>query len=234
MEVHGSSPTSPPLTLPASARHEMLVERAHPRSGSRRIFSRNSREMRANPGQQVFSQSTTSCGEDSRRAVNTDDLLQEGLLSRQRTGGLPRHPTPCPDQGGYRGGIGGPRTTYYALGTLRSCAVVRSTPFWQRTTLLSFPFSPPDFDSSPTMPRSHLLLLRTSRRCAPSRRLTQSSPGLPIIWLALFQRFELTEDEELTDICQALRSMGRVRICEDPVVDAYCTTDGQSLPPGPM
>lgn len=112
--------------------------------------------------------------------------------------------------------------------------MVRSTPFWQRTTLLSFPFSSPDFDSSPTMPRSHLLLLRTSRRCAPSRRLTQSSLGLPIIWPALFQRFELTEDEELTNICQALRSMGRVRICEDPVVDAYCATDGRSLPPGPM
>lgn len=211
----------------------MLVEEAHPRSGSRRIFSRNSREMRANPGQQVFSQSTTSCGEDSRRAVNTDDLLQEGLLSRAEDRRTSPTPNALPRPRGGIGGIGG--TSYYVLrsGYASECAVVRSTPFWQRTTLLSFPFSSPDF-SSPTMPRSHLLLLRTSRRCAPSRRLTQSSLGLPIIWLALFQRFELTEDEELTNICQALRSMGRVRICEDPVVDAYCATDGRSLPPGPM
>ena len=124
MEVHGSSQTSPPLTLPASARHEMLFEEAHPRSGSRRIFSRKSQEMRANPGQQVFSQSTTSCGEDSRRAVNTDDLLQEGLLSRaedRRTSPTPNAlPRPRHRLDTHRGGIGGPRTTYYALSTLRS------------------------------------------------------------------------------------------------------------------
>ena len=54
---------------------------------------------------------------------------------------------------------------------------------------------------------------------------------LPIIEPAIFKTFELSEDEPLTNICQALRSMERVRICEDPVLDAYCTTDGQSVLP---
>ena len=81
------------------------------------------------------------------------------------------------------------------------------------------------------MLRAHLLLRRTSRRCAPSRRLCQSTLGLPIIQPAQFKKFELSEDEPLTNICQALRSMERVRICEDPVLDAYCTTDGQSVLP---
>ena len=37
--------------------------------------------------------------------------------------------------------------------------------------------------------------------------------------------------EELTKICKAMRSAEKVRICEDPVMEAYRTTDGQSLLP---
>ena len=81
------------------------------------------------------------------------------------------------------------------------------------------------------MLRTHLLLRQTSRRCTPSRRLCQSTLGLPIIQPAIFEDFRLKKDEPLTNNCQALRSIERVRICEDPVLDAYCTTDGQSVLP---
>ena len=106
-----------------------------------------------------------------------------------------------------------------------------ATAFQQRTT----PSLLPDVSLSEdrlAMRRAHLLLRRTSRRCAPSRRLCQSTLGLPIIQPAQFKKFELSEDEPLTNICQALRSMERVRICEDPVLDAYCTTAGQRVLPG--
>ena len=54
---------------------------------------------------------------------------------------------------------------------------------------------------------------------------------LPIIEPEEFKKYELIKNLQLTRACQALRSMERVRICEDPVLDAYCTTDGQSVLP---
>lgn len=58
---------------------------------------------------------------------------------------------------------------------------------------------------------------------------TSIDDGLPIIAPALFKKIELIEDEQLTRVCQSLCSMEKVRICEDLMLDAYCTTDGQSI-----
>ena len=56
-----------------------------------------------------------------------------------------------------------------------------------------------------------------------------NSRNLPIIEPELFKRFKLTEQPELTKICQSLRSLERVRICEEPVLEAWFTTSGQSF-----
>ena len=79
------------------------------------------------------------------------------------------------------------------------------------------------------MLRSHLLLQRTSRRFALSRHLSQSSLNLPIVWPERFKDFKLKTDEELTRVCQSLRSLKKERFCEDPVVEAWYTADGQNI-----
>ena len=62
-----------------------------------------------------------------------------------------------------------------------------------------------------------------------SRPRSQLSLSLPIVWPEFFKKLELTEQPELTRVCRSLRSMKRERICEDPVVEAWYTTDGQSI-----
>ena len=52
---------------------------------------------------------------------------------------------------------------------------------------------------------------------------------LPIIEPAIFKKFELTESLQLTRVCQSLRSMTRVRISDNPVLEALCTDNGQSI-----
>ena len=52
---------------------------------------------------------------------------------------------------------------------------------------------------------------------------------LPIIEPALFMEFKLTLRAKLTEICQSLRSLKKVRINGDPGVEALCTKNGQSL-----
>ena len=79
------------------------------------------------------------------------------------------------------------------------------------------------------MLRSHLLLQRTSRRYALSRHLSQSSLNLPIVWPERFKKFELTEQPELTRICRSLRSLKKESNCENSVVEAWYTADGQNL-----
>ena len=81
---------------------------------------------------------------------------------------------------------------------------------------------------------SDLLL---ARRVVVSRRLAMMANkhflDLPIIDPDLFKRFErkLTKDNDLTKICQSLRSMKNVRISEDPELEAWFTTDGQNFLP---
>ena len=58
---------------------------------------------------------------------------------------------------------------------------------------------------------------------------SEKSHNLPIIEPALLEDFELIKVEGRTKVCQSLRSMERVRISEDPVMEAWCTTNGQSL-----
>ena len=79
------------------------------------------------------------------------------------------------------------------------------------------------------MLRPSLVYQRANRLFAFSRRLGQSSLTLPLINPKAFNTYDLTLEPELTGICQALRSMRRERICENPVVDAYCTTNGESI-----
>ena len=79
---------------------------------------------------------------------------------------------------------------------------------------------------------SHLLLQRTSRRYALPRCLNRSSLGLPIIEPEIFNDFKLKTDEKLTRIFQSLRTLKKERICENPVVEAWYTADGQSILPG--
>ena len=117
----------------------------------------------------------------------------------------------------------------------------KETAFQHRATLLSallllFPrlrFIRPELAVPPIHPkamlRSHLLLQRTSRRCALSLCLSRSSLDLPIIEPALFKKFELETGEQLTRVCQSLRSLKKERICEDPVAEAWYTTDGQNI-----
>jgi hypothetical protein len=79
------------------------------------------------------------------------------------------------------------------------------------------------------MLRPYLVFQRATRLCALSRHLSQSSPSLPIIEPEKFRDFKLAKSRELTKICHSLRSMERVRICDDPVLEACYTTSGQSL-----
>ena len=44
-----------------------------------------------------------------------------------------------------------------------------------------------------------------------------------------FKNIKLLNEERQTKICQSLRSMKRVRICEDPMMGAWYTTNGQNL-----
>ena len=83
-----------------------------------------------------------------------------------------------------------------------------------------------------TCPMAMLLVSqRASRVCAFSRHLSQSPLTLPIIRPVAYNKFlsDMSENEELTKICQSMRSMERVRICDDPVMEACHTTSGQSL-----
>ena len=117
------------------------------------------------------------------------------------------------------------------------------TAFQHRATLLSallllFPrlrFIRPELAVPPIHPkamlRSHLLLQRTIRRCALSHCLSRSSLNLPIIEPEKFELFDskLRMDRQLTRVCQSLRSLKKERICEDPVVEAWYTADGQHI-----
>ena len=58
---------------------------------------------------------------------------------------------------------------------------------------------------------------------------SEKSHNLPIIEPEAFKDIKPIKAEELTKVCQSLRSMERVRISEDPVMEAWCTTNGQSL-----
>ena len=59
----------------------------------------------------------------------------------------------------------------------------------------------------------------------------QSSLNLPIIEPEQFEFFnsKLRMNRQLTRICRSLRSLKKERICEDPVVEAWYTADGQNL-----
>ena len=61
---------------------------------------------------------------------------------------------------------------------------------------------------------------------------SKKSLNLPIIEPEAFKSKKLIKAEELTKVCQSLRSMEKVRICEDPVMEAWYSTNGQSLPLG--
>ena len=58
---------------------------------------------------------------------------------------------------------------------------------------------------------------------------SKKSLNLPFRYPDAFKSIKLIKAEELTKVCQSLRSMERVRISEDPVMEAWCTTNGQSL-----
>jgi hypothetical protein len=73
------------------------------------------------------------------------------------------------------------------------------------------------------------LMLRRNLVCILSRHLGQSSRNLPIIEPEKFMDFKLSKSQQLTQICQSLDSMERIRICDDPVMEASCTTNGQSI-----
>ena len=85
-----------------------------------------------------------------------------------------------------------------------------------------------------------LLALPLASAFVPARRLLltdlammgdKNSLGLPIIEPEVFELFDskLRMDRQLTRVCQSLRSLKRERICEDPVVEAWYTTDGQNI-----
>ena len=59
----------------------------------------------------------------------------------------------------------------------------------------------------------------------------QSSLNLPIIEPEQFEFFnsKLRMNRQLTRICQSLRSLKKESDCENPVVEAWYTTDGQNL-----
>ena len=61
---------------------------------------------------------------------------------------------------------------------------------------------------------------------------SKKSHNLPIIEPEAFKDIKPIKAEELTKVCQSLRSMGKVRICEDPVMESWYCIDGQSLPLG--
>ena len=54
---------------------------------------------------------------------------------------------------------------------------------------------------------------------------------LPLLNPAHFKEYKLIERPELTGVCQSLRSVKRVRISDDPVVEALCADNGQSILP---
>ena len=85
-----------------------------------------------------------------------------------------------------------------------------------------------------------LLALPLTSAFVPARRLLRTdlamvghrnSLGLPIIEPEKFELFDskLRMDRQLTRVCQSLRSLKKERICEDPVVEAWYTADGQSI-----
>ena len=82
-----------------------------------------------------------------------------------------------------------------------------------------------------------LVFLLSAAAFAPSRVASrprsQLYQSLPIIvWPERFKKFELTEQPELTRICRSLRSLEKESDCENPVVEAWYTADGQSILPG--
>jgi hypothetical protein len=72
-----------------------------------------------------------------------------------------------------------------------------------------------------------LISRRAARVGALSRHLSQSS--LPTLWPEALMDFKLPQNPPLTKMCQSLRSMERVRICEEPVMEAFYTASGQSI-----
>ena len=90
------------------------------------------------------------------------------------------------------------------------------------------------------MLRRSVLLLALQRASAltPSDRvvsrglamMARKKPRtLPIISPEAFERRRLFRMEGLTKICQSLRSAERVRITEDPVMEALCTRNEERL-----
>ena len=87
--------------------------------------------------------------------------------------------------------------------------------------------------------RSALLLVLTRASAStPAGRLvsrglammaTEKSLSLPIIEPEAFGAFKLIKGRQSTKLCQSLRSAERVRITEDPVMEALCTRNEESL-----
>ena len=105
-------------------------------------------------------------------------------------------------------------------------------------------FCPTDISVSFVSPHKLMLLilillaLPLASAFVPARRLLltdlamvggKNSLGLPIIKPERFKKFELETDEQLTRVCQSLRSLKKERICKAPLVEAWYTTDGQSI-----
>ena len=80
-----------------------------------------------------------------------------------------------------------------------------------------------------------MLRLVSAAALAPSRVASRPrsklSQSLPIIEPEEFEFFnsKLRMNRQLTRVCQSLRSMKKERICENPVVEAWYTNDGQSI-----
>ena len=80
-----------------------------------------------------------------------------------------------------------------------------------------------------------LVFLLSAAAFAPSRVASrprsQLSLNLPIIEPEQFEFFnsKLRMNRQLTRICRSLRSLKKESDCENPVVEAWYTTDGQNL-----
>ena len=65
--------------------------------------------------------------------------------------------------------------------------------------------------------------------CTLPHCFCQSFPSRPNIEPESFRDVRLIYVEGLTKICQSQRSMERVHICENPLMEAWYTNSGQSL-----
>ena len=68
-----------------------------------------------------------------------------------------------------------------------------------------------------------------TRVCAFSRHFSQSSLSLPTLWPGALDDFKLRQQPKLTQICQSIRFMERVHICDDPSLEACYTTSRERI-----